>query len=94
MMQTMTDIDIDVDAVFDELECVSRRRTSHDGEKFAWAEQHDCYQGWICEGHYREWMDRTYPRNQRIASINDGKIMCTECGQWFNLNEYVKMTVL
>lgn len=94
VMQTLTDVDVDVEAIFDELECISRQPNPHDGKPFAWMEYHECYQGWLCRRHFDMWVEHTSPRNRRVADANNGRVLCVFCKKWMPLSDLAKVTVI
>lgn len=93
MTLAITDIDNAVDSAFKDLKCDSRKSTPHGGDVFAWYDQHGCASGFICHEHYQLWINKTLPRNHRLAE-DDGTVLCFDCRKRIPENEYMKVVVL
>jgi hypothetical protein len=83
MNQTITDIQVDVDAAFEQLQCHSRQGTPHGGGIAAWGELHDCSEGWLCKAHYTRYVDELVPYNRRLFDLR-GYHVWPVCGHHFS----------
>ena len=91
--QTLSDeaVATAVDAVFDEIDCISIHKAELPcgGSVKALIIQHDCRSGFLCEHHYRHWLDAVRPAQRQWLSER-GYITCKHCLQrfetvpWFN----------
>lgn len=84
MEMVKTDISSEVDAAFDEMECMAdaNRHGPHGGNVAALYERHGCEEGFLCRSHLEYYIHTVRPHNLRtIAEL--GYMYCELCNKVF-----------
>ena len=98
MTETLTDISGLVDSAFDELECICNDgQGPHDGGKVGYYQSHankKCLEGWICEAHFRYYVDVYRPSVQETLR-RDGYVKCVDCHEaCYSVDDFCKVVTL
>lgn len=79
-MNTLTDISSDVEAVFEEMECIfgQKWKVEHGGGKVAYYDGHGCSSGFICQSHMDFYLSTYRPLIVELCS-HPGGSSCDRC---------------
>lgn len=84
-MNTLTDISSDVEAAFDEMECIfgPSWKVEHGGDKVAYFVGHGCLSGFICQSHMDYYLSTYGPLIIAKIELSNGGV-CAKCDLRFH----------